>query len=137
MFSARQCDGMRMQRHTLLTSQPQPPHLCPSFYTPSPARARSTSAAINRARACAFANSQSDSVRGRSELTATTMRMGWNSGVHSNQMLMPTTTAPAITRYTFGSARALSYFRLILLISVTSACKLCVALVASRPNSIS
>ena len=51
----------------------------PNNFTRSPARARCTSTAINRARACPFVNSQSDSVSGRGELTATTM--GRNSGV--------------------------------------------------------
>ena len=68
-----------MQRRGHLPWQPQPPHLCPAYYMPSPARARSTSAAINRARATAFVTSQSNNVIGRGELTATTIER--NSGV--------------------------------------------------------
>ena len=50
-----------------------------AFYKPATARTRCTSAAINRARACALEMSHRDHARGTGELRATAM--GWNSGV--------------------------------------------------------
>ena len=76
------CDGDAIatcSRRSHMLLQPQPPHVCPTIHTPSPARTRCASAAISRTRAAAFVNSQSDIVSDRGELTATTM--GWNSGV--------------------------------------------------------